>query len=431
MNAPDHQTTPLRDPAARRLREHPAPRPTPDDLERQHRELQVRYIELQLHNEQLLQTNAALERAHQDEQALFDEAPVGYATLDASGVILRANLTLARALGVNRPALQRKRLSAYVDAADATSFALFLRRVFEGSSKRSMELRLRTHHDDALVVQVEGTFVPASDAQPAHCRCTVTDITAHRLAQDEVLRLNATLEERAEARTQHIRDLNDELESFVVAVTHDLQTPLRHIRGFTTRLARAPQAEQAEHALKVEHAVTHVEQLLQALLTFFRSGQQRLQFRTVDLNRVLHEVRKDLRADLTGRHVQFHLEDLPSVTGDSQALQLAFAHLIGNALKFTRTREDAHIHVCVRATDREYQVCVRDNGVGFNMRQKDRLFGLFQRLHSSREYAGTGMGLALVRRIVLRHGGRVWAEGKPGQGATFWLSLPRQPGTRT
>jgi light-regulated signal transduction histidine kinase (bacteriophytochrome) len=142
----------------------------------------------------------------------------------------------------------------------------------------------------------------------------------------------------------------------------------------------------------------------------------------VDLNRVL----RDLQGELADRDVELVTDPLPTVTGDSGTLRVVFLNLLSNALKFTRDRAPTRIQVCTQETGREYLICVQDNGVGFNMRQKSRLFGLFQRLHSERDFAGTGVGLAQMRRVVLRHGGRVWAEGKPDQGATFWFSLPKR-----
>ncbi|GMA15796.1 hypothetical protein GCM10025871_21270 [Deinococcus metallilatus] len=379
--------------------------------------------------EQLVHTNMELERTRAEFADLFDFAPIGYLTLDRSGMIQRTNLTAMEQLGASRETLTRKRLSAFVDPAHVSSFALFLRRVFEAPIKRTVEVRLRSAAGNHFYVQLEGLAAGDEGGQQSQCRVAIIDITAQREAQEEVLRLNTTLEERVEQRTTHIRELSEELETFVYSVTHDLQTPLRHIRAFTDRLIQvhaAGDADQTHYAQHVRNSVDRMEHLLNAMLGFFRLSRQRVKFATVDLNRVLKEVLKDLQGDLVGREVKFAAEPLPTVTGDSGTLQLVFLNLLANALKFTRGRDPAHIHVCAQETEREYIVSVEDNGVGFNMRQKGRLFGLFQRLHSERDFEGTGVGLAQVRRIVLRHGGRVWAEGKPGQGATFWFSLPKR-----
>ncbi|WP_221087993.1 sensor histidine kinase [Deinococcus aquaedulcis] len=319
-----------------------------------------------------------------------------------------------------------------MDSTESRTFALFLRRLTTEPGRRSLDLWLRGADERRLAVQMEGEAVPGAPGVPSHCRLTLTDITLQREAQEEVMRLNASLEAQVEERTRHIRELSDELETFLYAAAHDLTTPLRHIRTFTSQLSAGPPGpspEQVRCAEQVEQAAEHMEHQLRALLTIFRIGRSRMRFQAVDLNRVLHEVRKDLAADLRGREVVLSADGLPRVPGDSLALQLVFSHLVGNALKFSRTRCPARIQVGAQEADREWLLYVRDNGVGFNMRQKDRLFGVFQRLHRDSDYEGMGVGLALVRRIVNRHGGRVWAEGKVDQGATFWFSVPKVPPT--
>ncbi len=432
----------LREQAERLLNERAeAPRPPAvqdreqliRDLMRQQQELQVHQVELQLQNQQLLQANAELEEARREYQELFDGAPVGYLTLTNSGMIVRSNLTAATQLHVERLRLTGRRFSAYVAPEGASTFALTLRRVFEGPVKRTVELPMVATDGSTFTALLDIVAVPSEGGLLRHCHVTMTDITAQRRAQDEVLRLNATLEERVERRTRQIRELDEELETFVYAVTHDLMTPLRHIRSFTQLLSEATPTQtdqQARHLQHVDQSVERMELLLRALLDFFRTGQQRIRFQDVDLGRLVREVRKDLAPELAGREVQLSTDALPVVYGDRMTLQLALTNLLHNAVKFTRGRPNARIRVFARSTDREHVIAVEDNGVGFNMRQKDRLFGVFQRLHSDREFEGTGIGLALVRRIVHRHGGRVWAEGFPDRGATFFFSLPKDRETR-
>ncbi|MBZ9749777.1 PAS domain S-box protein [Deinococcus sp. HMF7604] len=400
------------------------------ELQQERQELQVHQIELRLQNDELVRTNAELEEARQEYQELFDHAPVGYLTLDGAGSVQRVNLTLCRMLGVERARLLNRRFSAFLDPASISTFTLFLRRMMEHSGPRTAELWLVSAAGTRFAAQIEGEAVQRSGERGPHARLTVTDITPQRQAQDEVLRLNASLEERVKQRTQRVLELNGELETFVYAVTHDLQTPLRHIRSFIGLLVEQYQplgAEQERYAQHVEHSVDRMEQQLSTLLTFFRTGQGRLRFQEVKLDSVMQEVRRDFAADLEGRDVQLTVDALPTVHGNSLALQLVFANLLGNALKFTRGRAPARISVFARENEREFILGVRDNGVGFNMRQKDRLFAVFQRLHRQGEFEGSGVGLALVRRVVHRHGGRTWAEGKVGEGATFWVSLPRTP----
>ena len=409
-------------------------------LMQQRHELQVHQIELELQNENLAQANLELEAARQQYTDLFERAPVGYLTLDQAGMIAMCNLQAARQLGMDRARLGGRRFSAFLGRNDASSFALFLRRVFTSGEPQRVELQVQPHSSpqappgQAQFVQVDGEVMPHADGQddgqPARlCRLTLTDITAQRRAQEEVLRLNSTLEARVEQRTRQLRDLNGELETMMYAVTHDLQAPLSQIRGFTQALVRdLPVGEERQRYMDyIGQSSDQMDALLFALQEYFRAGQQRLRADAVDLDRVLRGVWREQQAALGEREVVLTHDPLAQVRGDAVALQMVLSHLIGNAVKFTQGQAPARIHVCMKAHEQDFVVCVRDNGVGFNMRQKDRLFGVFQRLHRARDYGGVGMGLALVRRLVHRHGGRVWAESVPGQGATFYFALPRQP----
>ena len=404
-------------------------------LRTQQHELQVHQIELEMQNQELKRTNSALAAAQREFQDLFDNAPVGYLVLDAGGFIQRANHTASRQLGMPARALQSRRFSAFISASDARSFALFLRRTLEQGTGIPLEVSLSGVDSAVAAVQLEGQALLDQDGVPTHCRVTLTDITAQRLAQAEVLRLNVSLEARVEERTARLSALNEELETLMYAVSHDLLTPVRQARDFGQRMTspgeNTTHETQSHYQEKLVEAMAQMESMLQGLLEYCGSGQQRLRFQQIDLNRVVAQVCKAAESQVTGqatgRQVRFHVDPLPTVYGDSLALQLIFSTLVGNALKFTRNVETARVRVSCREEADEFVLCVEDNGVGFNMRQKGRLFGMFQRLHSSRDFEGIGVGLALTKRFVQRHGGRVWATGKPNEGASFWFSLPRVP----
>jgi PAS domain S-box-containing protein len=416
--------------------QHTDPEQLIAQLLQQHHELQVHQIELELQNESLAQAKLDLEHARQHYTELFEHAPVGYLTLDQAGMIAMCNLQAARQLGMDRARLGGRRFSAFLGRNDASSFALFLRRVFTTPGPQRVELQVQPHASPqtpdapAQFMQVDGEIMPPRAGQPARlCRLTLTDITAQRRAQDEVLRLNTSLEARVEGRTRQLRDLNGELEIMMHAVTHDLQTPLSQIRGFTQALLQDTPVTPAQQGLVVQlgQASNQLNELLFALEQYTRAGQQRLCANMVDLDRVLRTVWREQQTALdTERHVVLTHDLLPQVHGDATALQMVFTQLIGNAVKFTQGQKPARIHVCMKGHEQDFVVCVRDNGVGFNMRQKDRLFGVFQRLHPTGDFTGVGIGLAVVRRLIHRHGGRVWAESVPDQGATFYFALPRQ-----
>ncbi|MDL2344099.1 PAS domain S-box protein, partial [Deinococcus sp. MIMF12] len=271
-------------------------------------------------------------------------------------------------------------------------------------------------------------------AELAQRFATALDNDALRLeaeqAHADLQALNQSLEERVVLRTLELQDANRELEAFSYSVSHDLRTPLRHIVGFGDLLRKDASASGAlspksERYLGViTDAAGRMSRLIDDLLEFSRMGRQELRRGPVDLGAVVREAWKDLDPDRAGRDVAFEVGELPTVQGDAALLGQVFANLLSNALKYSRTREQALISVGGLQEGEEVTVTVRDNGVGFDPRYADKLFGVFQRLHRAEEFEGTGIGLANVRRIVVRHGGRVRAESLPGEGAAFHVTLP-------
>lgn len=250
------------------------------------------------------------------------------------------------------------------------------------------------------------------------------DITERR-------RVAAELQRRGEL----LEAANKELESFSYSVSHDLRAPLRHIDGYASLLRKAVTESLNEKATRylqtISDSAKQMGQLIDDLLVFSRMGRQEMLQTTVNLDQLVKTVLYDLRLDLQGREISWTIDQLPEVPGDPAMLRQVFMNLIANAVKFTSTRPIAKIEVGIgQRLPREIVLFVRDNGVGFDMQYAGKLFGVFQRLHRADEFEGTGIGLANVRRIVHRHGGRTWAEGEPDKGATFYVALPtRRPRT--
>lgn len=222
--------------------------------------------------------------------------------------------------------------------------------------------------------------------------------------------------------------MNQELDQTVKVFIQQLQLPVARAMSCLGLLRKAlpgPSEEFLGPMTNAERAVQQVIALLASIDRYMQVRSMRVRLQRVDLNPVLQDVLKNAQPVMADREVQITHDALPTVQGDRQALYLILDEYVANALKFTKGRELARVHVMVRETEAEHLIGVEDNGTGFNMRSRDKLFQLFGRLHPSREYEGSGIGLATVRRSCERFGGRVWAEGKPGHGATFWFAWPK------
>lgn len=248
--------------------------------------------------------------------------------------------------------------------------------------------------------------------------------------------LTTELEQRVARRTGELgqanhalTEANRELEAFGYSISHDLRAPLRHIGGFAVLLQRSAQsklsADDAENLQTISDTAKLAGRMVDDLLSFSRIGRAELRQDKVDLNELVDRCRRELEPESRGREVTWTVADLPPAVGDPALLKLVMTNLLSNALKYTSKQPHAAIDIAAD-TDSGGQTTyrVRDNGVGFDMTYAHKLFGVFQRLHRAEEYEGTGIGLANVRRIITRHGGRVWAEAKPDNGATFFFSLP-------
>lgn len=351
---------------------------------------------------------------------------IGKAMLDSEGKIVEVNPAFGEIVGLKPEALVGVPFESMFDRDPSLPPDPPFN--FRGGVYRATR-RLRREGGISRHVQLTYAPIPGNLGQDITGLVQVEDVTERLLAEARIRALNRTLEARVEVRTRELKQANQELEAFAYSVSHDLRAPLRAIEGFSRILAERYGARLDEAGIgylnRVRKAAARMGELIEALLKMSRLARSELKLERVDLTRMATEVIEELRMAEPQRQVEVVIAPGMTVTGDATLLRNLLANLLGNAWKFTRQRERARIEFHSRL-NREglVEYCVRDNGAGFDAAYADKLFRPFQRLHGANEFAGHGIGLASVKRIVERHGGSIRAEGQEGVGATFYFTLP-------
>jgi PAS domain S-box-containing protein len=370
----------------------------------------------------LIEHNRA-EQAMAERDRFFDLSRdlICLATFD--GYFKTLNTAWERTLGFSREELMARPFLEFIHPDDVPASQAEVKRLGEGMETVNFENRFRCR-DGAW----RWFSWNARAAMPQRLiYATGRDITARKRAQEQIAQLHLDLQNRA----AQLEMTNRELEAFSYSVSHDLRAPLRHIDGFVKLLTREAGEKLDERGRRYLHIIAdstrQMGMLIDDLLVFSRMSRTELRLATMPLDALVHEAIHSLRSETNDRPIHWKIASLPEVEADPAMLRQVWVNLIANAVKYSRPRNPAEIEIGWHTDNGELVFFVRDNGVGFDMQYAHKLFGVFQRLHRAEEFEGTGIGLANVRRIIHRHGGRTWAEGKLDGGATFFFSLPKIP----
>ncbi|MFH1985274.1 MAG: ATP-binding protein [Pseudomonadota bacterium] len=380
----------------------------------------------------LVETLQGLRASEESYRGIFENAVEGVFRTSVEGQLLSANPAMARILAYDAPdelvaSLSDVRRKLYVHPEDRD---VLLGAILDQGTVNGLEFQFRRKDKQTIWASINARLVRNNAGAPQFIEGFITDITERKRAEEEIRMLNQELEQRVLNRTAELETANKEMHAFTYTVSHDLRAPLRHIDGFLGLLEKkirtALDEQSRQYMNTISGAANKMGLLIDDLLSFSRMGRHAMSTQPVALEPLVHNVIRELEPDAAGRDIDWRIGDLPAVRGDAALLRMVLDNLIANAVKFTRPRQQAQIEIgFLPGQDAETVIFVRDNGVGFDMAYADKLFGVFQRLHRAEEFEGTGIGLANVRRIIARHGGRVWAEGEVDKGATFYFSLPK------
>lgn len=361
---------------------------------------------------------------------VFESSADPIVIVDHRGAVLEANAACAKLLGVDRDALKRQRFTEFIEQPGALVRRLKHHR--SGKDFVNVDLTLRTPSGSIIDCLMTATYLGAQHGHRDVFQAIIKDVTDRNQERKRLERLNSDLDKRVAVRTAQLLEALEDLGSFSYSVAHDLRSPLKNMAALSEMLKSTAEGSPAlqeclPFAERIERGARQMIQLVDDLLRFSQTNTRQLDRRPANLLAIAQEAATDCVPQERLGQVRFAIEPAAEVLADPPMLKVALHNLLSNAVKFSRHAEAPRIEIGHRKDGDKDIVWVKDNGVGFDAQLKDQAFGVFKRLHKADQFEGTGVGLAIVQRVVTKHGGRAWAESAAGQGATIYLELPSEP----
>ncbi len=399
-----------------------------ENLQQAFEELQVAEEELRQQNEELAVTTAALDVERWRYQELFEFAPDAYFVTTLTGNIQEANFAAAELFNVPRHYLLGKPLILFVPEEDREMFRNQLRQLYVLKTTKTWEIRLQPRESALFDTQLSVSAARnASTEKAVGLRWVMRDITARKAMEKQLHALNVMLEKRVEERTTELKRSNHDLEQFAYIASHDLQEPLRTLSTYTQLLAHHYEGTLDVEVDEFIHFIvdnsSRMQELIKDLLNYSRVGQKDEEATEISSEALWEQTVYLFEESIAESGAIITHDPLPMVFANATLLGQVLQNLLSNALKF-RGQEPPRIHISAERKDENWLFAVRDNGIGIDPRFSERIFAIFQRLHPRTTYSGTGIGLAICKKVIEHYGGKIWMESTPGQGATFYFTIP-------